>query len=232
MQHVGEQARSGSRRRQRNRERMRQRIVDATIELHQTLGPARTTISEIARRARVQRLTVYRYFPDQLGLLKACSSRYQLHNPPPDPERWAAVADPRERLGLALREVLPFYRRTSAMASRVLRDLSLDPLLSETLKPRLRWSARLRQILEQGWRVRGRRLRLLRAAIGHAVDYRTWESLAGAKLDDVEIAELLIAMVREVAQPCDLRSPRPPPVGRTLRYVGHRNGRAKPDKKP
>jgi AcrR family transcriptional regulator len=45
----------------------RRRIVEATVELHRTHGPANTTISEIAQRAGVNRLTVYNHFPDALG---------------------------------------------------------------------------------------------------------------------------------------------------------------------
>src|SRR5438876_12333399 len=41
------------------------RIVDATIELHETIGPAATTFSDIAERAGGGRVTVYRPFPDE-----------------------------------------------------------------------------------------------------------------------------------------------------------------------
>ena len=50
----------------------RQRITVAAMELHEELGPAQTSISAIAARAGVQRLTVYRHFPDELSLLRAC----------------------------------------------------------------------------------------------------------------------------------------------------------------
>ena len=43
----------------------RERITEAAVELHGSLGPARTTISAIAQRADVQRATVYRHFPDE-----------------------------------------------------------------------------------------------------------------------------------------------------------------------
>ncbi len=55
----------------------RMRIVEATVELHEKLGPARTTISAIADRAGVQRLTVYRHFPDERSLFRACSGHWQ-----------------------------------------------------------------------------------------------------------------------------------------------------------
>ena len=40
------------------------RIVEATMELHREKGPARTSMSEVARRAGVERRTLYRHFPD------------------------------------------------------------------------------------------------------------------------------------------------------------------------
>ncbi|MBA2357350.1 MAG: TetR family transcriptional regulator, partial [Actinobacteria bacterium] len=37
-------------------------MAAVTAALHEEVGPARTTIAEIARRAGVQRLTVYKNF--------------------------------------------------------------------------------------------------------------------------------------------------------------------------
>jgi Transcriptional regulator len=91
----------------------RQRIVDATVALHGSVGPARTTISAIAELAGVQRLTVYRHFPDELALFQACSGHWATLHPAPDPATWAEVADPAERLGGALREPTPITGRRS-----------------------------------------------------------------------------------------------------------------------
>ena len=202
MQVVSEQARSQTGRRENRKKAIRDRIVRATIELHQTLGPAHTTISDIARRAGVQRLTVYRYFPDERALRRACSTEYRVWNPPPDPEAWLGIADPEARLEQALSEVIPYYRRTAPMLSRVLRDAEVNPLVREAAEGRYQYNARVRQVLEVGWKVRGRRLRLLRAAIAHAVDFRAWESLSASGLDDMEVAEVLTGFVDQVARPC------------------------------
>ncbi len=82
-------------RRAERQDETRQRIVDAAIELHQTIGPAATTVTEIAQRAGVGRVTVYRHFPDELTLARACSGQYFERHPAPDLERWRAIADPR-----------------------------------------------------------------------------------------------------------------------------------------
>src|SRR3954454_21616980 len=90
--------------RARRQAETRRRITEATVELHRTVGPARTTISAIAEKAGVQRLTVYRHFPDERDLLAACSPHWLGADPPPDPSRWT---DPRS----ALRELYAWYRR-------------------------------------------------------------------------------------------------------------------------
>src|SRR5918999_188498 len=63
----------------------RQRIVEATVELHGTVGPAASTIAAIAERAGVTRLTVYRHFPDDEALWAACSGHWLSQQDPPDP---------------------------------------------------------------------------------------------------------------------------------------------------
>ncbi len=78
-------------RRAERQDETRRRIVDAAIELHQTIGPTATTISEIAQRAGVGRVTVYRHFPDEPTLARACSGQYFERHPAPDPEEWRSI---------------------------------------------------------------------------------------------------------------------------------------------
>ena len=61
----------------------RQRIVEATVELHETIGPAKTTIKAIAERAGVRRATVYDHFRLQV-LFEACNAHYYERHPMPD----------------------------------------------------------------------------------------------------------------------------------------------------
>src|SRR3954453_327794 len=83
-------------------EETRRRITEATVGLHLEVGPAQTTISEIAKRAGVQRLTVYNNFPDELSLLGACSAHYATQHPLQDPSALVSIEEPRERTGAAL----------------------------------------------------------------------------------------------------------------------------------
>ena len=81
-------------RRAESQEETRRRIVEATIELHQTIGPNATGVSDIAERARVGRVTVYRHFPDEATLSRACSGLYFARHPFPDPAAGARSAIP------------------------------------------------------------------------------------------------------------------------------------------
>jgi AcrR family transcriptional regulator len=158
-------------------EETRQRIVEATVGLHESVGPARTTVSAVAQRAGVQRLTVYRHFPDERALLAACSGHWVAMNPAPDPAPWRGIRDPEERLAEALGEIYAFYGRTEPMMANLVRDAPKMPVLAELLAPHQHYLVAVRDILAAGWGARGRRRELLLAALGHALDFATWRSL-------------------------------------------------------
>src|ERR671917_350391 len=184
-------------RRDRRRERMRQRIIEATVELHKTIGMARTTISAIAEKAGVQRLTVYRHFPDERALFSACTEHWSAANPPPDPASWTQFSDPEERLRVALAEVYAYHRRTEPMMGNVIRDAQVHPLTREMAEPYFQHWERMRYVLATGWGVGDERLALLLATIGHALDFQTWRSLVRQQgLSDEQAVEAMSGMVR------------------------------------
>ena len=174
-----------------------QRIVDATIQLHMTIGPARTTISAIAERAGVERLTVYRHFPDPNALLHRCTADGWARFPPPDPRAWVNVADPGKRLETALTELYDYYDRVGDALAVIIRDLPHVPELAALNVPYLATWDSMRDVLERGWNRRGRRRRALRATIAHSLELTTWESLVRRQqLDRAEAVELLVRMAR------------------------------------
>ena len=184
-------------RRAERQEETRRRITEAAVGLHQDVGPANATISAIAERAGVQRLTVYRHFPDERTLLSACSSHYRAANPAPDPDAWARIPDPEERLRGALAQTYAYHRRTEPMMSKVLRDARVHAPTSEASGPyRQHWD-RARYALVAGWGAEDWRLKRLLAALGHALDLWTWRSLVHERgLSDEEAIELMVGMVR------------------------------------
>jgi AcrR family transcriptional regulator len=177
----------------------RARIVAAALALHETAGPARTTISAIAERAGVQRLTVYRHFPDESALLAACVAEWESRHPAPDPASWAAVGEPAERMRIALGELYAHFRATESLTRHLRRDAEELPALQAAAAPLAAREASGRVALERGWELRGRRHDRLRAVIGHATAFETWRSLArGQALGDAEIAELMVAFARSL----------------------------------
>jgi len=164
-------------RRADKQEETRQRIVRATVELHQTTGPAQTTISAIADRAGVQRLTVYKHFPDERALFSACTAHYQAEHPAPDPAAWMEIADPEGRLRTALAEVYQYFAQNEPMMAHSMRDLPLKPVLYEILAPSFEHWRLMHEVLASGWGVRGEVLKVTNAAVGHALDFGTWHSL-------------------------------------------------------
>jgi AcrR family transcriptional regulator len=177
----------------------RQRIVEATVELHRTAGPARTTITEIAKKAGVERQTVYNHFPDELSLFKACSAHNRALNPPPDPEPWKLIPDPEERLRRALAEVYAYYRRNEQMLANVTRDAQANPNTRKVLEPRVKHQERMRDALAAGWEQGDERrgTRLLYGALWMALEFQTWHTLGRQQgFDDDESIELMLSMVR------------------------------------
>ncbi len=180
----------------------RRRITEAAVELHGTVGPARTTVSAIAELAGVQRHTVYRHFPSDADLFGACSSHYFSANPWPALEPWRAINDPRQRLTGALDELYAWYERTEPMFSNVIRDLELVDALPATIVPFQRYLTEAAEILAVGWPARGRRRRVLDAALHHAIDFQTWRSLtANDQITRTEASELAVALVASTAAP-------------------------------
>jgi AcrR family transcriptional regulator len=182
---------------ERHRE-TRRRIVEATVELHRTRGPANTTISEIAQRAGVNRLTVYNHFPETTELLKACSRSWTERHPAPDPTPWAQISDPQERLRTALMELYSFYARTEPMRANVLRDAQTMPELAALLEGSVvPYLEAARGLLAEGWEVGQKRRRRLLATLALALDFHTWRSLErGSDLSRKEAVETMLEAVR------------------------------------
>jgi AcrR family transcriptional regulator len=180
----------------------RRRITEAAVELHGTVGPARTTLSAVAERAGVQRHTVYRHFPDELALFGACSAHYFAANPWPDLGRWRAISDPQQRLARALDDLYAYYERAEPMLSNVLRDLELVDAIQPTIVPLQEYLAEAAEILAADWPAHGRRRRVLAAALRHATDFQTWHSLtAGDRITRAQAVQLVSALVHAAAEP-------------------------------
>jgi AcrR family transcriptional regulator len=181
-------------------EETRLRIVEATVALHQQIGGPATTVSAIAERAGVERATVYRHFPDERTLLQACTGHYVGQNPPPNPQNWAMIEDAEMRLHGALTEIYAYHRRTEVMSARAVIDVPQMPTLRDVLAPMFAYWGQVRDLLAAPWQQVCEDHRLVTAAIGHAVAFQTWQSLARDQgLNDDEAVTVMMRMVKCVA---------------------------------
>jgi AcrR family transcriptional regulator len=177
------------------------RITEAAIELHGTVGPSRTTLSAVAKRAGVERRTLYRHFPTEADLFAACSSHYFAANRWPDLGSWRAIRDPQQRLARALDELYAYYERSEPMLSNVLRDAELVDLARDAVAPLRAYLEEAAEILTIGRVVRGRGRRLLEGALGHALAFPTWRSLSSNGIGRSDATRLMTALVEGAAPP-------------------------------
>lgn len=167
--------------------RTRLRITESAVQLHGTLGPARTSMSAVAEHAGVRRSTLYRHFPDETALFVACSAHWAAQHPLPDLAGWAAVSDPDERLRRALSELYDFYEDAEPMLANLLRDLEAVEAVRRQFTSMLEYMQGAHATLLDGRRLREQTGRHTQQAIGHAIAFSTWRSLVreqGCTQDD------------------------------------------------
>jgi AcrR family transcriptional regulator len=188
------------RRRAELEEETRRRITEAAVELHGSVGPARTTVSAVAGLAGVQRATVYRHFPDEEALFGACSAHWMAENPLPDLGRWAEVDDPEARLSSALGELYAWFDRGEYMVENTTRDVAVVPALQPSMAGMALWFDAAAEALLRGRPERGARRRRVKAAIAHALAFDTWRSLVREQGLSASVAiDLMAALVAAAA---------------------------------
>ena len=178
----------------------RRRIVEAAVDLHGSLGPSRTSLAAIARRAGVQRNTVYAHFPDDAALFAACSGHWYARHPPPDPEVYSAIDDSTARLRAVLGDVYAYFAANAAMVGNVMRDLEMPAVAEAAALLATRWAA-LRDVVVRAFAVRGACRAHLIAAVDLALAFETWRTLtqAGA-LPQGAACDLMACMVQGAAR--------------------------------
>jgi AcrR family transcriptional regulator len=191
--------------RAQRRDAVHRRITLAAVELHGSLGPARTTVSEVAKRAGVRRATVYNHFPTDFELIDACSSHWFSENLPPDSAPWAEIPDPEHRIATALIAMYGYYDRGQSMLENVLRDAALVPALEKILQQK--WWPMMEGIVEMlaaetGGDKAGDTVETpqkgatqRRASLKVALDFFTWRTLSASGLSNENAARLATAWV-------------------------------------
>jgi AcrR family transcriptional regulator len=176
----------------------RDRIIEATVSLHASVGPARTSIAKIAERAGVQRHTVYRHFPSQRDLLLACSQHYWARNKWNPLSSWVGIQDA-EALTTALRALYDFYGRNEDVIYRSLRDAADEPDVEIAMRSYRDHLAEVRGLLVESLTPSASRVDDLRVATAHALAFETWFQLArGSGATNEQAARLMASAVMTV----------------------------------
>jgi AcrR family transcriptional regulator len=180
--------------RQSTVEETRLAITEATMRLHERVGPRATTVSAVAEEANVTRLTVYRHFPNDDALVVACSAHWSGLHPRPDPAAWARIHDPVARLRTALSEMYRWAETAAPMMTMIHRDVDVLPsFVGQYLAADERHRV---AVLAVGFRARGRAAQRLRAALAHALRLSTWQSLCiDGGLTDSEATDVMVGAV-------------------------------------
>lgn len=169
----------------------RARITEAIMQLHEEVGPSKTTVSAIAERAGVERLTVYRHFSGEAEMIQACSHRYLELNPPPHPGHWGNATDPVRRTRRGLEVIYAFFSRTAPMFEKIYRDVPEYDSLKEIMDG---FDAHLRNLaddLASAWPSGKTRTRC-RVVLRHATKFATWQSLTADGVSDAQKVVLIV----------------------------------------
>jgi AcrR family transcriptional regulator len=169
----------------------RQRIVEAAVELHSTVGPSETTLSMIAEKAGVQRHTLYAHFPDERSIFMACSGLAHERDPSPTADAWRGITDPTERLATALTAIYEWYERNAQLLSNVMRDVERHPMVQEIQKTRV-------APVRKGWNevLGGNLSAKQRTMLTLALSFYTWRTLT--RDGGLKIGEAVMRMVEAI----------------------------------
>ena len=173
----------------------RQRIVDATRELHREQGIAATSWDDIAARAGVGVGTVYRHFPSLYELIPACGHITMQIGAPPDPAMIPAVfehaAQPAQRIEQLVREAFAIYERGAPELRAIRREADVHPRLSQD---RDQLEASLNALIDTALAPLNATQKD-RAVARALVDLNTWEALRDQGLESAEAVAAISDML-------------------------------------
>ncbi|MBZ9939384.1 TetR/AcrR family transcriptional regulator [Mesorhizobium sp. BR1-1-16] len=119
------------------RDETRERILAATMQLHDEQGVAATSFVDIAKRAGIGAATVYRHFETPGALVRACGEHVWAEMRPPQkdhaPELFDSIRGRDARLRRLAEELDRFYARGALRLERATADRDHVPELDQFL---------------------------------------------------------------------------------------------------
>jgi AcrR family transcriptional regulator len=179
--------------------RTRKAIARAAFELHESVGPAHTTLNAVADRAGVERHTVYRHFPDMVELIRACTQHGMETTGLPDPDGWLAERRPIRRLEIALADLYDYYSRNERLIANILRDMSVMPELQQGSIDYQLYIIEVHRAVLGGFgssvTPETRAARTLRGLITLALDFGAWRTLRSTGLTNEEAVGIWVSAI-------------------------------------
>ncbi len=173
----------------------RERIVSATMLLHDEQGVAATSFVDVAKRAGIGAATVYRHFPTLGSLVAACGAHVWQEMDPPVPERAPAtfkgIDRTEDRLQRLVDELDRFYRRGALRLTAASADRHLVPELDEFLRAVEAGVAALVREAVKDEALPDTVLQLMLALM----DFPVWTSMQRIKGDDLERRRLIAGLL-------------------------------------
>ena len=173
----------------------RQRIIDATRELHGEQGIAQTSWDDIAARAGVGVGTVYRHFPSLDELVPACGavSMQILAAPAPEdvPSLFEGADAAAERIERLVREAFAIYERGAPQVRAIRNEPEIHPSVAEA---GAELEASLTALVEAALEPSGA-TPADRAVVRAMVDLDTWQALRDQGLGTAEAVEAVSQML-------------------------------------
>jgi len=178
----------------------RRRIVEATLHLHTSKGPARTSMQDIARLADVSQVTAYRHFPTLSDLFGACKSRFLEKYPPPGPEILEGSQSLEERVRTTILKLYRYYDVIGQALWAIQRDAEVLPEFKAVFHESM---ASLISLAEAALAPLVRNTNSYRralAVLSVAIDVGTWRNLVRLQgFTSEQAAELMAELVLDVA---------------------------------
>jgi AcrR family transcriptional regulator len=179
----------------------RQRIVDATVELHNEMGVSGTSMQDIAERAGVALATVYRHFPSLDELVPACGGRNMELNPLPSDEVFGKLGSGNERVHALVEALFAHYERGQRAYEVGIAESATLPVMARLMAE---GAARVRRLVcaaTEPFRPNRKHLSIAVALC----DFRVWRALTGAGLSTADAVQVTTQLITTALSTADRR---------------------------
>lgn len=182
--------------RAKTQDETRERIVAATMLLHDEQGVAATSFVDVAKRAGIGAATVYRHFPTLGSLVAACGAHVWKEMAPPMPEQAPAIFDGidriEERLQRLVDELDGFYRRGALRLTKAYADRHLIPELDQFLRA---VEAGVAALVREALKDEAMTETVLQLVLA-LMDFPVWGSMQRIECDDLERRRLVARLLQ------------------------------------